>query len=91
MPNLYENVPQLGNVTVSRCAQAKMVQDGIPQATFDKVLLQPIRPDIPAGTDVVWRERDGLRIIVHMNPTPNTGAKLVISVYRVQRQLTRRR
>jgi hypothetical protein len=48
--------------------------------------LQPVKPDIPDGADILWRERDGLRIVILTNPTPNVGAKLVKTVYRVQVQ-----
>jgi hypothetical protein len=49
-------------------------------------MLHPSKPDIPDGADVLWRERDGLRIVILTNPTPNTGAKLVKTVYRIERQ-----
>lgn len=82
----YANVKGLGNVAVSRHAQERMQQEGVPQETFDKTLLKPIRPDIPDGLDVLWRQRDGLRIVILINPTPFAGAKLVKTVYRVQDQ-----
>jgi hypothetical protein len=44
MKHFYENVPQLGNVAVSRHAQAKAEEDGITQEAFDRVLLSPINP-----------------------------------------------
>jgi hypothetical protein len=43
------------------------------------------RPDVPDGLDILWRERDGLRIVILTNPTPNIGAKLVKTVYRVEK------
>jgi hypothetical protein len=49
-------------------------------------LLNPVRPDIPDGIDVLWRERDGLRIVILTNPTPNVGAKLVKTVFRIEKQ-----
>ena len=63
-----------------------MEAEGVPQDAFDKTLLHPIRPDVPDGLDVVWRERDGLRLVILLDPTPNVGAKLVKTVYRVQDQ-----
>ena len=84
--HFYRDVVRLGNVAVSRHAQASMIEDGISQEAFDKALLTPTRPDIPDGPDILWRERDGLRIVILTNPTPNTGAKLVKTVYRVERQ-----
>jgi hypothetical protein len=86
MKHFYEAVKGLGNVAVSRHAQARMEADGIPQEAFDRTLLEPTRPDVPDGADILWRERDGLRIVILTNPTPNVGAKLVKTVYRVQRQ-----
>ena len=86
MKHFYRDVPRLGNVAVSRHAQSRMEADGITQEAFDRTLLEPTRPDVPDGMDILWRERDGLRIVIITNPTPNTGAKLVKTVYRVERQ-----
>ena len=52
----------------------------------DCVFLDPTQPDVPDGQDILWRERDGLRLVILTNPTPNRGAKLVKTVYRVQAQ-----
>jgi hypothetical protein len=90
MNHFYRNVAGLGNVAVSRHAQERMEADGISQEAFDRVLLTPVNPDIPDGTDIVWRERDGLRIVVLTNPTPNRGAKLIKTVYRVEKQAAAR-
>ena len=90
MNHFYRGVPKLGNVAVSRHAQARAEEDGISQEAFDRVLLEPIQPDIPDGTDILWRERDGIRLVILTNPTPNTGAKLVKTVYRVEAQLKAR-
>lgn len=86
MKHYYEDVKGLGNVAVSRHAQARMADNGITQEIFERILLNPIRPDIKDGMDVVWRERDGLRIVILTNPTPNVGAVLVKTVYQVQPQ-----
>lgn len=87
----YENVPKLGNVAVSRHAQQRMDDEGVSQEVFEKCLLNPIKPDIPEGADMVWRERDGLRIVILLNPVPFRGAKLVKTVYRVKPQAVARR
>jgi hypothetical protein len=84
--HFYRDVPRLGNVAVSRHAQASMIEDGISQEAFDQALLTPTRADIPDGADVIWRERDGLRIVILTDPTPNVGARLVKTVYRIERQ-----
>ena len=86
MNHFYRDVLRLGNVAVSRHAQDRMARDGIPPEAFERTLLHPTRPDIADGADVLWRERDGLRIVILTNPTPNLGAKLVKTVYRVQAQ-----
>jgi hypothetical protein len=83
--HFYRDVPGLGNVAVSRHAQASMITDKITQQAFDKALLSLTRPDVPDGPEIVWRERDGLRIVILTNPTPNNRAKLVKAVYRVER------
>jgi hypothetical protein len=86
MNHFYRNVPKLGHVAVSRHAQARAEEDGISQEAFDRVLLEPVQPDISDGADILWRERDGIRLVIFTNPTPNTGAKLVKTVYRVEAQ-----
>jgi hypothetical protein len=86
MEHFYRNVIGLGNVAVSRHAQARMADEGVSEETFRRTLLEPTRPDVRDGADIVWRERDGLRIVILTNPTPNVGAVLVKTVYRVQRQ-----
>ena len=93
MKHFYRDVPRLGNVAVSRHAQSQMEMAGISQGQFDQALLQPTRPDVAEGNDIIWRERDGLRIVILTNPIPNSGARLVKTVYRVkpQAQATRRR
>ena len=53
---------------------------------FERVLLTPVKPDLREGADILWRERDGIRIVVLENPTPPTGAKLVKTVYRIEAQ-----
>ena len=86
MNHFYRDVPRLGNVAVSRHAQDRMARDGIPPDAFERALLHPTKPDIADGMEVLWREREGLRIVILTNPTPNIGAKLVKTVYRVQSQ-----
>ena len=86
MKHFYRDVPHLGNVVVSRHAQQRAEEDGISQEAFDRVLLTPIQPDVPDGADILWRERDGIRLVIPTNPTPNTGAMLVKTMYRVEAQ-----
>jgi hypothetical protein len=83
----YEDVTGLGNVAVSRHAQEQCAKDNISEADFQRVLLEPIRPDRSDSKGIVWRERDGIRLVVLMNPTPFRGARLIKTAYRVQSQL----
>jgi hypothetical protein len=74
----------LGNVAVSRHAQSQMLDAGISQEAFDRALLDPTQPDAPDGEDILWRERDGLRVVILTNPRPNRGAKLVKTPLRMR-------
>jgi hypothetical protein len=91
MKHYYENVKGLGNVAVSRHAQARMKAAGISDEQFERTLLTPTRPDVHEPGDVVWRERNGVRLVILTNPTPNNGAVLVKTVFKVQAQATARR
>src|SRR5829696_3456255 len=91
MKHYYENVPRLGNVAMSRHAQSQMAEAGISQEAFDRALFDPTQPDASDGQDILWRERHGLRLVILTNPTPNRGAKLVKTVYRVEAQARRSR
>ena len=86
MQHFYPDVPKLGNVAVSRHAQAQIEAAGISEAEFREALLSPLQPDTPDGMDVLWRERGGIRIVILTNPQPPRGAKLVKTVYRVGQQ-----
>lgn len=86
MKHFCRNVPGLGHVAVSRHAQAQKEAAGISQEQFDRALLKPVRPDVFEGQDILWRERDALRIVILANPQPFRGAKLVKTVFRVQEQ-----
>lgn len=91
MEHFFRNVRGLGNVAVSRHAQARIAEDGIPEQVFIRALLSPTRPDVHDGPGVLWRERDGLRLVILTDPTPNLGAMLVKTVFRVERQASARR
>jgi hypothetical protein len=84
--HFYRDVPNLGHVAVSRHAQKRMDDDGISQEAFERALLTPAKPDVKEGTDIVWRERDGIRIVILEYPTPPTCAKLVKIVFRIKAQ-----
>jgi len=57
-----------------------------PWRLLSAFLLTPVKQDIRDGADILWRERDGIRIVILENPIPSTGAKLVKTVYRIQAQ-----
>jgi hypothetical protein len=84
-PTFYRNVPELGHVAVNRHAQKGMREDNISQEAFERVLLEPIQPDIPDGMGILLRERDGIRLVIRTDPAPDTGAT-VITVYRIEAQ-----
>ena len=44
--HLYRGVTGLGHVAVSRHAQDKMDREGISQELFERVLLNPLKPDV---------------------------------------------
>ena len=73
-------------MAVSRHAQKRMEESNIYQEAFERVLLTPVKPDVREGADILWRERDGIRIVILESPTPPTGAKLVKTVYRIEAQ-----
>ena len=81
MDHYFPDVPGLGNVAVSRHAQERMAQDGISEKDFVGALMRG--DTIPDGQDVVWREKDGVRIVILRKPTPFKGAMLVKTVYRI--------
>ena len=64
MDHFYRNVAKLGNVALSRHAQKRMEEDKISQDAFERALLTPIKQDIRDGSDILWRERDGIRIVI---------------------------
>jgi len=82
MEHYFPNVPDLGNVAVSRHAQDRMREDGIAEHTFRDVLMNGAT--IPDGQDVLWREKDGIRIVILRRPEPFMGAMLTKTVYRIE-------
>jgi hypothetical protein len=81
--HFYRDVKGLGNVAVSRHAQANMDGQGISQELFERVLLSPSKPDVQEDLNTLWRERENVRLVI-INPTPNTGARLVKTVFRIK-------
>ena len=84
MRHYFPNVPRLGNVAVSRHAQERVAEEEISEQDFETVLFKG--RDTPEGFDVVWRELNGIRVVILRNPQPFRGALLVKTVFRVQPQ-----
>ena len=78
----FPDVPGLGNVALSRHAQERMVEDGISEESFQDALIHG--QTVPDGQEVVWREKDGVRVVIVRRPTPFKGAMLATTVYRVK-------
>ncbi len=75
-------MPGLGNVALSRHAQERMVRDGICENELEEALLRGATT--PDGQEVVWREKDGVRVVILRRPTPFRGAMLATTIYRVK-------
>ena len=88
MEHYFPDVPGLGNVAVSRHAQDRMAQDGISEEDFRDALMRG--ETIPDGQDIVWREKDGIRVVILRRPTPFNGAMLAKTVYRIKAQASAR-
>ena len=84
MDHYIPNVPGLGNVAVSRHAQERMASDHISEEAFQDALLNG--DTIPDGLEVLWRQKDGIRVVILPHPTPFRGAMLVKTVYRIGAQ-----
>ena len=82
MEHYFPNVPGLGNVALSRHAQQRMVDDGISEHELKEALLRGTTT--PDGQEVVWREKNGVRVVILRTPTPFRGAMLATTIYRVQ-------
>ena len=78
----FEDVPRLGNVAVTRHAQARAAELGISEKVFKDVLFKG--QDAPDGMEVLWRERFGVRLVILLYPVPDRGAKLVKTLYKVK-------
>lgn len=82
MEHYFPNVPGLGNVALSRHAQERMVEDGISENELKEALLRGTTT--PDGQEVVWREKDGVRVVILRRPTPFRGAMLATTIYRIE-------
>jgi hypothetical protein len=81
----YPNVAGLGNVAVSRHAQGRMDEHNISHEAFERALFTPTK-EFEEGTEILWRERDNVRVVIIQRPVPYRGAKLVKTVIKVGAQ-----
>lgn len=84
MKHYYADVPDLGNVAVSRHAQERIRADRIAEATFEEVLFRGEM--IAEGFEVVIRRGSGIQIVILLKPKPFAGAKLVKTVFKTGAQ-----
>jgi hypothetical protein len=84
MKHFYRDVPGIGHVALSRHAQARLDNDGITEAMVEDALFNG--RSVPDGSQVIWREKDGVRLVVMLFPQPFRGAALVTTGFRVERQ-----
>lgn len=87
MKHYYTNVPRLGNVALSRHAQARGSAEDITDVHVADVLMKG--SDTPDG-QATWREHRGVRLVI-VRPSPWNGAWLVTTMFRVERQAAARR
>lgn len=80
MEHYFHDVPGLGAVAVSRHAQARALENGIQEAAFVDALYYG--QTVPEPGNIVWRRKDGIRVVIQERPTPWRGAKLVVTVMR---------
>ena len=85
----YTEVPDLGNVAVSRHAQERMDEMKIPEGTFVNTLYNSKSFEEQPG--ILWREGFGIRIVILERPEPFRGAMLVKTVFRIQEQMKARK
>ena len=80
----YANVPDIGNVAVSRHAQNRLAEDGISERKFEAALLRG--DSVPEGQEILWRQKDGVPLVILLKPEPFRGATLVKTAYRIEPQ-----
>jgi hypothetical protein len=80
LQHFFRDVPGLGSVAVSRHAQKRAEESGITEKQFTDALLTG--QTIPDGLNEVFREKNGVRVVILLKPTPDRGARLVKTVFR---------
>lgn len=73
-------------MALSRHAQEEAAADGITDEQIRGVLMEPEGEDIPDGSKAVFRQKNGVRLVILLDPVPYRGAKLVVTLYRIKPQ-----
>ncbi len=82
MKHYWPDVPGLGNVAISRHAQARAVKHGITEGMIASALSRGT--DTPDGLSEVFREWGVVRLVIVLRPTPFKGACLVKTITRIK-------
>lgn len=85
MEHYFYDVPGLGNVAVSRHAQARIREEGITEEDFGRVLFKG--RTVPDGLSVVCRCLNDIRLVILLRPEPFRGAVLVKTAFREKANL----
>jgi hypothetical protein len=79
MQRVYRNVPHLsGNVVLTNHVLDKLETGVVPLDMFEQALLRPGVRDHYESSRKIWRERDGVRLIIALEPDVN----VVITTFR---------
>ena len=80
----YVSVPGLGTVILSRHALAQASDLHITEVEIRRTLFHG--QDRPDGQEIIWRENGNVRLVILLSPSPDRGAKLVKTLYRIREQ-----
>lgn len=83
MTHYYRNVPGLGNVVLSRHAQERAADLRITDAEVEHALFHGL--EMPDGQTTIWKNGPNVRLVIII-PTPNRGARLCTTMFRIQAQ-----
>jgi hypothetical protein len=81
--HLYEQVPGVGKVAISRTAQGRVTEHAITRKQFEDALYTPVRK-VPDGSNIELWEHGDVRLVVNLRPEPYRNAALVTTAYRVK-------
>jgi len=84
LKHYYPNIPTLGNVAISRHAQAQAINAGFNDSMIEDSLRNGT--EVPDGQNVVFKEKALLRMVINKKPTPFKGAALCTTIIRLKPQ-----